>query len=157
MGNVKLDGLPLSDWTITGYPLDNYSDLMNIINQCNIEILNNQRNDASKIFLRSGPTVYHAKFHILAEADDIKDTYLNPSDWGKGIVYINGFNLGRYWPNVGPQITLYLPKELLKTGENELIIIELQSAPTNGIVTFSDIPYLDNDYNANFRRRARVL
>lgn len=62
----------------------------------------------------------------------------------QGIVFINGFNLGRYWPLVGPQITLYLPKELLRQGENRITVIELQSAPENGLIYFSDVPNLDN-------------
>ena len=40
----------------------------------------------------------------------------------KGCVFVNGFNLGRYW-NVGPQKTLYVPAEVLKTGENQVGII----------------------------------
>ena len=36
---------------------------------------------------------------------------------------INGFNLGRFW-EVGPQKTLYVPKGVLKQGENEIIIFE---------------------------------
>lgn len=39
--------------------------------------------------------------------------------WSKGVVIVNGFNLGRYW-HVGPQRTLYLPAPLLKKGRNEV-------------------------------------
>jgi beta-galactosidase len=52
------------------------------------------------------------------------DTYLDMSNWGKGSVWVNGHNLGRYW-NVGPQQTLYLPAEWLKKGKNEVIVLEL--------------------------------
>lgn len=54
---------------------------------------------------------------------DLADTYLNMENWGKGFVTLNGFHLGRYW-NVGPQYRLFVPKELLKTGKNEIIIFE---------------------------------
>ena len=27
----------------------------------------------------------------------------------KGVAYINGYNIGRYWPSMGPQLTLYVP------------------------------------------------
>ncbi|MBQ7396826.1 MAG: beta-galactosidase [Lentisphaeria bacterium] len=40
-----------------------------------------------------------------------------------GCIFINGFNLGRYW-NIGPQQTLYLPGCLLKEGKNEFVIFE---------------------------------
>lgn len=64
----------------------------------------------------------------------------------QGTVFINGFNLGRHWPVVGPQITLYLPKELLKRGKNDLTIIELQAAPEDGVISFSNVALLDNNY-----------
>lgn len=61
----------------------------------------------------------------------------------QGIIFVNGFNLGRYWPLGGPQITLYLPKELLREGENSLILLELQRAPESGLIDFSDSANLD--------------
>ena len=42
----------------------------------------------------------------------------------KGLVWVNGFNLGRYW-NIGPTETLYIPSPVLKKGSNEIIILEL--------------------------------
>ncbi|WP_184542254.1 glycoside hydrolase family 35 protein [Mucilaginibacter sp. FT3.2] len=54
----------------------------------------------------------------------VGDTYLDMSGWGKGVVWVNGHNLGRYW-NVGPQQTLYLPVEWLKKGHNDIAILEL--------------------------------
>lgn len=60
--------------------------------------------------------------HFLLEKTG--DTYLDMSAWGKGVVWLNGHNLGRYW-NVGPQQTLYIPAEWLVTGKNELIIFEM--------------------------------
>ena len=54
---------------------------------------------------------------------DTLDTYLDLSSWGKGVVWVNGHNLGRYW-NAGPQQTLYLPGPWLKKGENEIVIFE---------------------------------
>jgi beta-galactosidase len=47
--------------------------------------------------------------------------------WGKGIVFVNGHHLGRYW-SVGPQQTLYLPGCWLNAGENEIVIFEQQHA-----------------------------
>lgn len=52
------------------------------------------------------------------------DTYLDMSNWGKGVVWINGHNLGRYW-EIGPQQTVYVPVEWLKQGKNEIIVLEL--------------------------------
>lgn len=52
------------------------------------------------------------------------DTYLDLSEWGKGCVWVNGYNLGRYW-EIGPQQTIYLPAEWQLEGANEIIIFEL--------------------------------
>ncbi|MGV4982665.1 glycoside hydrolase family 35 protein [Streptomyces sp. NRAIS4] len=43
----------------------------------------------------------------------------------RGFVWINGFNLGRYW-SVGPQRSLYVPGPVLREGENEVWVLELQ-------------------------------
>ncbi len=52
------------------------------------------------------------------------DTYLDFSDWGKGVVWVNGHNLGKYW-SIGPQQTVYVPVEWLKDGKNEVVVLEL--------------------------------
>lgn len=52
------------------------------------------------------------------------DTYFDMSKWGKGVVWVNGHNLGRYW-SIGPQQTIYVPAEWLKKGKNEVIVLEL--------------------------------
>lgn len=53
-----------------------------------------------------------------------RDTFLALPGWTKGVAWINGFNLGRYWSR-GPQRTLYVPAPLLRQGDNELILLEL--------------------------------
>jgi beta-galactosidase len=52
------------------------------------------------------------------------DTYLDVSKWEKGVAWVNGHNLGRYW-NIGPQLRLYCPAPWLKKGKNELVIFDL--------------------------------
>ena len=52
------------------------------------------------------------------------DTYFDMSSYSKGIVYINGHNLGRYW-SIGPQQHLYCPAGWLNKGNNELIVFDL--------------------------------
>lgn len=54
----------------------------------------------------------------------VGDTYLDMSNWGKGTVWVNGHNLGRYW-EVGPQQTIYVPAEWLRTGANNITVMEL--------------------------------
>ena len=65
------------------------------------------------------PVFYRGTF----EVDEPADTFLNPTGLKHGIVFLNGFNVGRYW-TIGPQLTLYVPAPILKKGTNELIIFE---------------------------------
>ena len=60
------------------------------------------------------------------EVSEKADTFVRLDGFTKGCVYINGFHLGRYWNTAGPQKTLYLPAPLLKDGENELVVLELE-------------------------------
>jgi beta-galactosidase len=81
-----------------------------------------------------------AFFRAALMIDYPADTYLALPGWTKGAVWLNGFNLGRYWER-GPQKTLYVPAPLLKRGENELIVFELHGT-TNPSVEFRDKPDL---------------
>ncbi|CAG0898430.1 unnamed protein product [Darwinula stevensoni] len=64
----------------------------------------------------NSPRLYRGTLTVDGEP---ADTFLRLTDtWIKGVVFVNGFNLGRYW-NVGPQKTLYVPAPLLRTGENQ--------------------------------------
>ena len=45
------------------------------------------------------------KINITCEnANGANDTFLRLDGWSKGVAFINGFNLGRYWPVMGPQV-----------------------------------------------------
>jgi beta-galactosidase len=66
------------------------------------------------------PTFYRGIFPL----EERGDTYLALPGWTKGVAWLNGFNLGRYW-NRGPQKTLYIPAPLFDIGLNELIVFEL--------------------------------
>ncbi|MGN6180610.1 MAG: beta-galactosidase, partial [Mucilaginibacter sp.] len=72
----------------------------------------------------------------------VGDTYLDMTNWGKGVVWINGHNLGRYW-RTGPQQTLYVPREWLHTGENEISVFELLK-PENQTLSAVNKPILDH-------------
>ncbi|SEO35472.1 beta-galactosidase [Mucilaginibacter gossypiicola] len=73
--------------------------------------------------------------------DKVGDTYLDMSNWGKGEVWVNGHNLGRYW-GIGPQQTLYLPVEWLKKGYNDVEVLELLK-PEQEHLAGIDKPILD--------------
>ena len=67
-----------------------------------------------------GPTAWRASF----TADSSVDHFLHTENWGKGIAWINGFCLGRYWRR-GPQQTLFVPGPVVRAGSNELVVLEL--------------------------------
>ncbi|XP_049496817.1 beta-galactosidase-1-like protein 2 [Panthera uncia] len=60
---------------------------------------------------------------ILRMGNYPKDTFIKMEGWTKGVIFINGRNLGRYW-NIGPQEALYLPGPWLHPGSNEIIVFE---------------------------------
>lgn len=82
-----------------------------------------------------GPALYRGTFTINGKP---KDTFLSMTKWTKGVCFINGHNLGRYWER-GPQQTLYVPAPWLQKGKNEIIVFELHSF-SSAEVSFEDTP-----------------
>ena len=65
------------------------------------------------------------------------DTYIDVAAYTKGIVWVNGHNLGRFW-NIGPQKRLFCPAPWLKEGINEIIVFDLhqtEAKPVSGFKT----------------------
>lgn len=104
-----------------------------------VDIWNLEMQDLSKLNFKeekvNGPAFYKGNLRIEAE-EDVADTYINLENFNKGIVFVNGFNLGRYW-SVGPQLNLYVPQPLLKAGDNEIIVFE-QHGCEKAVVKFED-------------------
>ena len=77
-----------------------------------------------------GPSLYKASFSIKSQP---QDTFADMTvihrigiqqflhsmlqGWSKGVLFVNGVNVGRYW-SVGPQKSLYIPAPLLRKGPN---------------------------------------
>ncbi|NXO38969.1 BGAL galactosidase, partial [Locustella ochotensis] len=77
------------------------------------------------------PTFYTGTLSIPGGIPDLpQDTYVNFPGWTKGQIWINGFNLGRYWPARGPQLTLYVPGNVLvASAPNNITVLELERSP----------------------------
>lgn len=84
------------------------------------------------------PGVYKGSFIVERPAD----TFLDFSRWGKGLVYVNGHPLGRFW-EIGPQQTLYMPGCWLRQGENEIVVLDI-IGPRERVVSGLDQPLLDS-------------
>jgi beta-galactosidase len=68
----------------------------------------------------AGPAFWRGEFNVTSPAD----TFLDVSTWGKGVLWVNGRCLGRFW-NIGPTQTMYLPGPWLTPGRNEVIVLDL--------------------------------
>lgn len=103
-GAVQINGHQHTNWNEYPLPLENLDKL-----------------DFSKGYSTGLPAFYRFTFVV----EELGDTYIDLTGWGKGSVWINGFNLGRFW-EIGPQKRLYLPAPLLHLGENSIIIFETE-------------------------------
>ncbi|MFI5229311.1 MAG: glycoside hydrolase family 35 protein [Gemmatimonadales bacterium] len=86
----------------------------------------------------AGPAFYRGTFRV----DRPGDTFLDTRDWGKGTVWVNGHQLGRFW-DIGPQQTLYVPGPWLRRGENEVVVFDLV-APARRTLAGLRAPILDD-------------
>lgn len=117
--SVWFAGEKLSNWSMYGLP---FSDISSFKNKGTASASNPDL-----------PTVKSGQF----ELKETGDTYLDMRSWGKGIVWVNGHNLGKYWA-IGPQQTLYLPAEWLKKGKNDIVVLELLKPAGKTISTLSN-------------------
>lgn len=68
----------------------------------------------------AGAAFWRGAFSI----DQRGDTFLDLRGWGKGVAWVNGHCLGRFW-DIGPTQTMYVPGPWLKKGENQVIVLDL--------------------------------
>lgn len=76
-------------------------------------------------------------YQFSFEAEELADTFLGLDGWGKGCVFVNGFNIGRFW-EIGPQKRLYIPAPLLKKGKNEILVFETDGKATDKVCLFEE-------------------
>eukprot|EP00884_Botryococcus_braunii_P002883 jgi/Botrbrau1/12596/Bobra.0169s0124.1 len=131
---VTLNGHALIGWQVFPLPLDN----LGLISFTSPSALNTLEPATD------GPVFYRGTLTVgaehLAGNGFPADTYLSVRSWGKGLAFINGFNLGWYWPTAGPTNTMYVPGPILKVGDNEIILLEVDAAPSIASVSFVDVP-----------------
>jgi len=82
------------------------------------------------------PAFFKGSFTV----DSPADTYLRFPGWTKGVAWVNGFNIGRYWNPKGPQNNLYAPASLLLAGANTVIVLEVDAFPAVPTVVFESVP-----------------
>lgn len=97
-----------------------------------LELNNIDKVDFSGDYKENTPAFYEYEF----EVNELGDTFLNVDGFGKGVAFINGFNLGRFW-DIGPTNYLYIPAPLLKEGINKIVMFETEGK-------YKDTIYLDD-------------
>ncbi|KAI1304943.1 Beta-galactosidase [Halotydeus destructor] len=132
IGNVSLGSVVLTNWT-HHYNL-NFQP-------------NSVHSQASDQALVSPPAVFSGSFRVPAGSEGL-DTFLRLDGWGKGVAFVNGVNIGRYWPDQGPQVTLYIPSVFLDPkSHNYISLFETERAPCHdtGVcsISLTDTPVVN--------------
>lgn len=118
---IVIAGNEINDsWSMYGLPMDKMPEV------------------SGNAYTEGQPVLYAGTFNL----DKVGDTFVDMQDWGKGIVFVNGINLGRYW-KVGPQQTLYLPGCFLKKGENKIVIFDQLNEKRHTAISCVDKPILE--------------
>ena len=126
--SVTLNKTELLNWEMRSLPFSSISNL---------------RFTKGNKKIAESPVIKMGEFTL----NEVNDTYLDMRKWGKGVVWINGHNLGRYW-SIGPQQTIYVPAEWLKVGKNEVVVLELLETSQKSLETLAK-PILDSISAAN--------
>lgn len=122
---VLLDDAELKGWSMYGFPFNTLTGF-----KWNTAPSKNR-----------GPVLLEGTFKL----NGVADTYLDMARWGKGVIWVNGHHLGRYW-QIGPQQTVYLPKQWLQKGANKITILEELNDSLNTVSAIAH-PVLDSLQN----------
>jgi beta-galactosidase GanA len=113
---VTLNGMTLMNWDVYNLPMEE-------------KYIASLKNTGP---INSEPAVF---FKGIFKLEKTGDTFIDFTNYQKGVIWINGHNLGRYW-NIGPQKRLYCPASWLKTGENEIIVFDLHQTEAKEVSAY---------------------
>lgn len=113
VGNVAVNDNVLNDWEIYSLGLEDVSI--------------QGGGKAPEPSSDSAPIFYTGSFDV----ENPGDTFLELPGWVKGVLWVNGVNVGRYW-TIGPQQSLYVPGTYLKKKNNEVIVLALEPTGDEG-------------------------
>lgn len=120
LGDVRLGGNVLTGWDIYPLPMDAVQSLRFGTATC------------------EGPCFQRAAWKV----DKPADSYIDTRQLGKGMVWVNGRTLGRFW-RIGPQGSLYVPASWLHVGINDVVVFDLYAKPGRSV---RGIPKLVTDF-----------
>ena len=116
---VTLNDITLTNWQAYSLPMDRKTIY---------DLRSSGRN------LNKPGIIFKGSFMIFESGD----TFIDLSNYEKGVVWINGHNLGRYW-NTGPQTRLFCPASWLRSGLNEIIIFDLHQTVPKPVFGFKNL------------------
>ena len=121
--SATLNGIALMNWKVYKLPMDR-------------KFIYDLRSSGKTL---NKPGIFFKGNFFLSrlESNTSSDTFIDISNYIKGIVWVNGHNLGRYW-NIGPQKRLYCPASWMREGSNEIIVFDLlqtKARPVSGMKT----------------------
>ncbi|KAM8852959.1 beta-galactosidase-1-like protein 2 isoform 2-T4 [Synchiropus picturatus] len=129
VGDLELNKRPLRDFVI--YSLEMKPDFIHrLVASGQWRQMQQQQQQPPPSY----PSFFLGRLHV---DETPQDTFIKLPGWSKGVVFINGRNLGRYW-SVGPQQTLYLPAPWLHSGDNQVMVLEEQES--DGKIQFTSSP-----------------
>ena len=140
MRGAILGDQPLNGWDIYSLPMDR------------LPTKPVARTDAGAASAQ-GPHFSAGSFTLASTGD----TFLDVRALGKGLIWINGRALGRFW-NIGPQDTLYVPGPWLKKGRNDVVVFEMLPTEKMPMLAGLTKPILDGPtpgYENDPERRKR--
>lgn len=145
-GNVYMHNVTLENWESCEVPIETYEiSLVKNYEALQTHVFETMDFERSQNAVTSQPSVFIGNLHIKTAP---ADTFLDTRGWGKGVVTINQYNIGRYWASIGPQQTLYIPSELLHKGTNLIMFYEFEGATTactavSCTAKFTNLPIFD--------------
>ena len=121
IGPVRLNGDSLRRWSVLPLRLPSLEAVRSELDASGAAVEQEPERLAGPVFAR-------ATFELDGQAT----LFLDTTGWGKGVAWVNGFCLGRYWSR-GPQTTLFVPGPVLRRTGNEVILFELNSSAQSTI------------------------
>lgn len=121
--SVTFNGMALMNWKVYNLPMDR-------------KFIYDLRSSGKS--LKKPGVFFKGNFMLNSVAGNLSsDTYIDVSNFIKGVVWVNGHNLGRYW-NIGPQKRLFCPSSWMREGINEIMVFDLhqtEAKPITGMKT----------------------
>lgn len=122
-GPIVTPGKVVFNWDITCFEMDNVGEVC---------------------FKEENKCDYPAFYKGTFKTDSKESCFVHFDNLKKGVIFVNGFNLGRYWEK-GPLKALYLPGVILKA-ENEIIIFETDGIKGEPLVEINNICGIENHH-----------